>query len=106
MPQSRSKFEFRQEASLSQRLADKYPEYIEYAGSDPQISESIAVLNVLGKIGFIDLKSKEWALMKALLNERRKAAFATSEKVNEISKMGMQMPKSDNVISFDEEKEK
>lgn len=94
-PQSRTKFEFYQEASLSQKLAHKMPEYKDYAGSDPEISLVLALLNVLDKHELIDLKAPDWAFVKDLLNEQRKAKFATSEKVNEISKMGMQMPKAE-----------
>ena len=96
MPQSRTKYQFYQEASLSQKLAHKMPEYADYAGSDPKISLALALLNVLHNNKMIDLESPEWKFVKDLLNEQRKAIFATSEKVNEISKMGMQMPKAED----------
>jgi len=96
MPQSRSKYEFYKEASLSQQLAHKHPEYKEYAGSDPKISITLATFNILDKHKIIDLKDPTWKLIKDLLNEQRKAIFATSEKVNEITKMGLQMPKSED----------
>lgn len=96
MPQSRSKYEFFQEASLSQQLAQRQPEYGEYAGADQNTSLMIARLNVLGKFGIIDLDEPNFKLIKALLNEKRKAAFATSEKTNEITKMGLQMPKGED----------
>jgi len=95
---SRSKYEFYQETSLSQKLAHKHPEYMDYAGADPSISMSLAVLNVLARHGKIDLKKGGFKFMKDLLNEQRKALFATSEKVNEITKMGLQMPKGEYVI--------
>ena len=42
--------------------------------------------------------------MLGLLNVLRLSHFATSEKVNEITKMGLQMPKAEDIISdFDEE---
>ena len=96
MPQSKSKYQFYQEASLSQKLAHKMPEYSEYAGADPKISLSIAVFNVLENFELIDPKDPAIKLVKALLNEQRKAIFATSEKVNEITKMGLQMPKAED----------
>ena len=96
MPQSKSKYQFYQEASLSQKLAHKMPEYSDYAGSDPEISLSLALLNILAKHKMIDLEEKGWKLVKDLLNEQRKAKFATSEKVNEITKMGLQMPKAED----------
>ena len=95
MPQSRSKYEFWKEASLSQQLADKMPEYGNYAGADPKISETLAIFNVLHNHKIIDLNKPNWKLIFDILNEKRKAIFATSEKVNEITKMGLQMPKAE-----------
>ena len=96
MPQSRSKYQFYQEASLSQKLAHRMPEYSQYAGSDAKISLKIAMLNILHQHKMIDLDSPEWKFVKDILNEQRKATFATSEKVNEITKMGLQMPKAED----------
>ncbi len=93
---TRSKYEFYQESSLSQKLAHRQPEYSDYAGSDPAISLTLAVLNTLHKHKMIDLKKGGWPFLKDLLNEQRKATFATSERVNEITKMGMQMPKAED----------
>ena len=99
MTQSKSKFQFWQEASLSQKLADKIPIYQKLAGSDPETSEAIASLEVLGALGYIDLTSPTFKLILGLLNAKRQALFATSPHTNEISKMGMQMPKGEDVIS-------
>lgn len=102
MPQ-RSKYEFWKEASLSQKLAHKVPIYKKLAGSDPETSMCIGVFEILGQHGIIDLEEPSMKLMLDLLNVRRQALFATSEKVNEITKMGMQMPKGEDIISdFDE----
>ena len=100
---SRSKFEFYKEASLSQQLAHKHPEYSDYAGSDPDISLTLALFNILDKHNIIDLKDPRWKLVKDLLNEQRKAIFATSDRVNEITKMGLQMPKSEDIYYGSEE---
>lgn len=96
---SKSKYGFYQESSLSQKLADKHPEYTEYAGSDPKTSLLIARLNTLIKFKLLDPKDEGVKLIIALLQEKRKALFATSEKTNEITKMGLQMPKPEDVIS-------
>lgn len=92
----RSKYEFYKEASLSQQLAHRHPEYKDYAGADPDISLVLAVLNVMDRHKMINLKDPSWKFVKDLLNEQRKAIFATSEKVNEITKMGLQMPKAED----------
>ena len=104
MPQSRSKYEVWRQASLSQILADNIPIYQKLAGSDPETSESIGFFEILGQHKIIDLEDPNWKLIMDLLNVKRQALFATSEKVNEITKMGMQMPKGENIISeYDED---
>ena len=99
MTQNKSKFQFWQEASLSQKLADKIPIYQKLAGSDPETSEAIAFFETLGELEYIDLEDPSFKLMMGLLNARRMALFATSPHTNEISKMGMQMPKGEDIIS-------
>ena len=96
MSQSRSKEWFRQGASLSQKLGAQNEEFADYAGADPRISLKLARLRILGQHDLIDMEDPEIKLMWDLLNEDRKALFATSENVNEISKMGFQMPSSED----------
>lgn len=96
-----SKYEFREQSTLSQQLASVYPEFAEYAGADPQVSTSIANLNVFIKFGYLDGDDPGVKLLLAILNERRKALFATSERVNEISKMGMQMARTRNIVELE-----
>ena len=104
MSQDRSKYQFWKEASLSQKLANQIPIYTKLAGSDPETSETIGILLKLGELGYIDLDTDSWVLTMALLDVKRMARFATSDRVNEITKMGMQMPKAEDIISdFDEE---
>ena len=67
-PQSNSKFQFYQEASLSQKLAHKMPEYSDYAGADPDISLTLALLNILHKHKKIDVTKGGWKFVKDLLN--------------------------------------
>ena len=65
---------------------------------------SIGFFEILGEAGILDLEDPAMKLMMDLLNVKRQALFATSEKVNEITKMGLQMPKAEDIISnFDEE---
>lgn len=107
MPQSRGKYEFYQEASLSQKLAHKVlynnkQIYPRLAGADPETSLKIGRLIVLRKNGFLDaIPEPTFNLIMDLLNMERMARFATSEKVNEISKMGMQMPKEEGAFHGD-----
>ena len=99
MTQGKSKYQFWQEASLSQKLADKIPIYQKLAGSNPELSKSIGVMLVLCEKKILDENDPNVKLMLALMDVQRKAEFATSEKVNEITKMGMQMPKGEDIIS-------
>ena len=98
-PQSRSKYEFWKESSLSQKLAHKLPIFQKLAGSDPETSMSIGFFEILGEHGLIDLKEPNMKLMMDLLNVKRQALFATSERNNEITKMGMMMPKAEDIIT-------
>ena len=101
MVQNKSKYEFREQSTLSQQLSSVYPEFAEYAGADPHISTTIAHLKVFIKFGYLDGEDPGVKLLLALLNERRKALFATSERVNEITKMGMQMPRVRDVVEIE-----
>ena len=94
MVQSRSKYEFYKEASLSQQLAHRIPIYQKLAGADVQISDSIAVLTYINDQE--NFKKSPVEFMLGLLNVLRLSHFATSEKTNEITKMGLQMPKSED----------
>lgn len=100
---TRSKREFYQEASLSQKLAHKDEMYQKLAGADRQLSDSIGFLLVLGEFGMIDLKNPNIQLVLALLDVQRKSAFATSEKTNEITKMGFQLPKGTSEVDFNDD---
>ena len=64
-----------------------------------RISLTLALFNILSKHGKIDLEEPGWKFVKDLLNEQRKAIFATTEKVNEITKMGLQMPRAEEDVS-------
>ena len=103
MPQSRSKFEFRQQASLSQKLSYKDPIYQKLAGSDPTLSDSIGVLLVMCENGLLDKNDPSIKLILEILDVQRKSRFATSERTNEITKMGMQMPKAESEVDFSED---
>ena len=99
----RSKSEFRQQASISQKLAHQDNIYQMLAGIDREISDNIGIFLVLGEFEMIDLNDTNWRLVLALLDVLRKSAFATSDKVNEITKMGMQMPKGISEVDYDDE---
>lgn len=103
MPQSKSKYQFYQEASLSQKLADKIPLYQKLAGTDRYLSDSIAVLEFFRSRKVFAKDDPEIDMIIGLLNVLRMSAFATSERVNEITKMGMQMPKAEDIVGLEDE---
>ena len=110
MPQNRTKYQYFQEASLSQKLAYKDQEekklatYSRLAGSNPELSKSIGILLVFCEQDLLNIDDPSVQLMLALLDVQRKAEFATSSNTNEITKMGLQMPKSEDIITdFNEE---
>ena len=97
MPQRQSDFEFRQRASLSQQLAYKDKIYQKLAGSDPELSKTIGVLLVLCEKKILNKNNPYVKLAIAILDAERKAAFATSEKTDVVTKLGLQMAKRDMV---------
>lgn len=116
MPQKRSNYQFFQEASLSQKLSDKDPIFKEISGCDPVSAKSIGFFIVLGLHGYVDMnleKAKEGifefndpniAVLFDMQRMNLKISFATSEKTNEITKMGLRMPKAEDIITdFNEE---
>lgn len=99
---SQSKYNIYQQASLSQKVSAQIPLLKKLSGSDPQISDSIAVLSFLRDKKIISGKDSEFIL--GLLDVLRLSHFATSEKINEITKLGFMLPKGEAIISdYDEE---
>ena len=103
MPQSRSKYQFYQESMMAQRVADKYPAFVGYVGADPQTSLKIMFFETLGKHNKIDLTKGDMPLFMDLLHGRRQVLFATSERTNEITKLGFMLPKSTKEVDYNDE---
>ena len=103
MAQSRSKYQFYQESMMAQRVADKYPQFTDYAGSDPQTSLKIMFFQTLGKHKKIDLTKGDMPLFMDLLKGRKDVLFATSERTNEITKLGFMLPKSTKEVDYNDE---
>jgi len=97
MTDQRSKYQFYQEASLSQKLSDKIPILAKLSGTDQSLSDAIAVLTFLNDPE--NYKKSGIEFMLGLLDVLRLSHFATSERNNEITKMGLMMPKSEDEIS-------
>ena len=101
MPKRSSDFEFRQQGLMSQTLSDIDPIFRDISGCDKETAEAIGIFVVLGQHNIIDLKSSSWALVMDILKVKEKVSLATSDKTNEITKMGFRMPKKDLVYDGD-----
>lgn len=92
-----SKYYTYQQASLSQKVSFNTPMLRLLAGTDQEISDSIAVISYLDNPEKQKLMSKDpikWVL--GLLDVLRLSHLATSEKINEITKLGFMLPKKDD----------
>lgn len=94
-----------QQASLSQKVAFKDKIFSKLAGSDQTISEAIGMLEIMCDMGMLDRDDPNTKLLLAILDVKRKARFATSEKTNEITKLGFMLPKSDDDEDWSEDVE-
>ena len=90
---TKSEAEIFQDSLMGQRLAYDDSDFKELAGTDPKTSLKIQSLKDLISLGILDKEDPLVNMMLVLLNGRRKALFATSPQVNEISKMSMMLPK-------------
>ena len=98
-----SKYYTYQQASLSQKVSFKIPIIRKLSGSDRETSNSIGIFEMLHKHKIVDLTKGNWPLFMDLLNVQRLAHFATSEKTNEITKLGFMLPKEDDDEDWSED---
>ena len=96
-----SKYYTYQQASLSQKVSFKIPILKKLVGADQEISDSIAILSFLGENGMLD--KRDTAFVVGLLDVLRLSHFATSEKLNEITKLGFMFPKEDEDEDWSED---
>ena len=95
----KSSDDFRVQASLSQKVSFDNELIQKLAGSDPQISDSIAVLSYINDPE--NLKKSAIEFMLGLLNVLRLSHLATSEKTDIISKLGFMLPAKE-IAYYDE----
>jgi hypothetical protein len=100
MSQAQSKYYTYQQASLSQKVSHNLKILRKLSGTDREISDSIAVITYLVESGAMDEGDAKFVL--GLLDVLRLSHLATSEKINEITKLGFMLPRADVVIdTFD-----
>lgn len=71
------------------------------AGTDREISDSIAVLIYFGEKGLLDKNDTDFII--GLLDVLRLSHLATSEKTNEITKLGFMLPKGTSEVDFNDD---
>jgi len=98
MPTTQSKYFTYQQASLSQKVSSNIPILQILAGSDREISDSIGIISYLGDTGVMNKDDTKFVI--GLLNVLRLSHFATSEKTNEISKLGFMLPKAPSEVDL------
>lgn len=99
----RSDGEFYRNALMAQQLAHKQPLYSKLAGSDREISERMAIIDYLRDPEAKKVLTSDPLLwVFGLLDRQRMAAFATSERTGEVTKLGLGLPKGPNVVDFSE----
>jgi len=86
----KSRDDFRVQASLSQKVSFDNDLLQKLAGSDRELSDSIAVLSYINDPE--NLKKPPIEFMLGLLNVLRLSHLATSEKTDIISKLGFMLP--------------
>lgn len=96
-----SKYYAYQQASLSQKVSYATPLLRRLAGTDREISDSIAIISHLGDSGLMHKEDAEFAI--GFLDVLRLSALATSEKINEITKLGFMFPKKDEDEDWSED---
>lgn len=93
MPRRQDAIDFFQKISLAQKISAKDKKFKEYVGSDTEIAQTIAVLNVLVEHKILDKNSAE--IVKDILIEQNRAIFASSEKTDIFTKLGLLYPKGE-----------
>lgn len=95
-----SKYYAYQQASLSQKVSFNIPMLRKLAGSDQNLSDSIAILSY---IEGTKKKKKNIQWFLGLLDVLRLSHFATNEKTDILSKLGFMFPKQDEEEDWKED---
>lgn len=90
--------DFFEKISLAQKIAYDDPHISEYVGSDVELAKAIAFFSVCEDAGIIDPETT--SLIKTIMIEQNKATFASSEKTDIFSKLGLFRPKKERSISL------
>lgn len=79
--------------TLSQQIASDHPEFEEYSGSDVDLAQRIARINVYIRYGLLDKEDPSVTFLRDMCIERAKAIFASSDKTDIVTKLGFKRKK-------------
>lgn len=88
--------------SFAQQISAVDERFKDYAGCDQETSNTLATLYVFGDHGLIDLEDEDIKLLIDLLKEQIKSSMASSEKMDNYSKLGFRLPKKLEGIDLSE----
>ena len=101
MSRSQGKYYDYKTSSLGQKVSYTHPLLRKVAGSDKELSDSIAILTYLGQKGLLGKEDTEFIV--GLLDVLRQSAFATSEKTDILTKLSFMFPKEDEEEDWSED---
>lgn len=87
--------------SLSQKISAADPHIKDYVGADVELARSIALIHVLRDEKIVSEELTNLALK--IMIEENKSTFASSEKTDIYSKLGLMLPKAERVIYIEDE---
>jgi hypothetical protein len=90
--------DFFEKISLAQKISDKDPHIKKYAGSDVELAKQIATLEVFRDYAILPLEESQFII--DLLVEQNKATFASSEKTDIFTKLGLLFPKKEKAFGL------
>lgn len=86
---------------LGQQISAKDPNFVDYAGCDTELSLKLSRINILEQYGFFQaIPESILAFIKDLIKEQIKAIMASSEKMDNLSKLSFRNPKAHRGIDL------
>lgn len=99
MPQQINIKDFFERISLAQEISNNDPNIQDYAGCDTELSIKLAQINVLIDHELLE-ETEDILLIKDILKEKIKAVMASSDKMDNFSKLGFRTPRSLGGVSL------
>jgi len=78
---------------------------MDYSTADSEIADTLALLNVMIAMNYVDPEEESVKLVMAILKEQSKASLASSPNTDIFTKLGFRYPKTERVIDFASEED-